>query len=93
MSQAELSAPALRRAQLLLDDAEHNRQLVRLGHGVHNVNYATALLNAATEFCRKAEAIVDTDSPNRSSSQDSADPAGATAATSGLEQDEQAHGP
>lgn len=93
VSQAELSAPALRRAQLLLDDAEHNRQLVRLGHGVHNVNYATALLNAATEFCRKAEAIVDADSPDRASPEDSADPSGATAATAVFEQDEQGHAP
>jgi hypothetical protein len=35
----------------LLDDADHNIRLVKLGHGVHNVNYATALLSAATENC------------------------------------------
>lgn len=36
--------------QRLLDDAEHNIRLVRLGHGVHNVTYATALLNVAVEY-------------------------------------------
>ena len=55
VTRAELAAPAARRAKILLSDADHNRQLVRLGYGVHNVNYATALLNAANEFCRQAE--------------------------------------
>jgi len=57
VAKAGLPAPALRRAKILLADADHNRRLVRLGHGVHNVNYATALLNAANEFCKRAEEI------------------------------------
>jgi hypothetical protein len=40
-------------AQRLLDDANHNIRLVKLGHGVHNVAYATALLNAAVEWCNQ----------------------------------------
>lgn len=43
--------PHIRR---LLDDAAHNIRLVRLGHAVHNVNYATALLNAAIEWIEQA---------------------------------------
>ena len=35
--------------QRLLDDADHNVRLVKLGHGVHNVTYATALLNVAIQ--------------------------------------------
>jgi nitrate/TMAO reductase-like tetraheme cytochrome c subunit len=46
------------RAQRLLDDAIHNIRLVKLGHGVHNVNYATAALNVAQENARQARAIV-----------------------------------
>jgi len=38
----------------LLDDAEHNVRLVKLGHGVHNITYSTALLNVSLENCRKA---------------------------------------
>jgi nitrate/TMAO reductase-like tetraheme cytochrome c subunit len=45
------------RAQRLLDDAAHNIRLVRLGHGVHNVNYATAALNVAIESSREARKI------------------------------------
>ncbi|UCG32031.1 MAG: NapC/NirT family cytochrome c [Phycisphaerales bacterium] len=68
---AELSASTRRRARSLLADAEHNRLLVKLGRGVHNVNYATALLNAANEFCRQAEAMVArtaAESPGRAAS-------------------------
>jgi nitrate/TMAO reductase-like tetraheme cytochrome c subunit len=39
------------RAKRLLDDADHNIRLVKLGHGVHNLAYSTALLNAAIEWC------------------------------------------
>jgi hypothetical protein len=45
------------RAQRLLDDAIHNIRLVKLGHGVHNVNYATAALNVAIENSREARKI------------------------------------
>jgi nitrate/TMAO reductase-like tetraheme cytochrome c subunit len=40
----------------LLDDAAANIRLVRLGHGVHNVTYATAVLNAAID---QAEQVVE----------------------------------
>ena len=45
--------------QRLLDDAGHNIRLVKLGHGVHNINYATALLNVATDNCKKAGNLLD----------------------------------
>jgi nitrate/TMAO reductase-like tetraheme cytochrome c subunit len=35
----------------LLDDAQANIRLVKLGHGVHNVNYSTAILNVAIANC------------------------------------------
>ena len=41
------------RLRRLLADAEHNMRFVKLGHGVHNVNYATAMLNVAIEYCRQ----------------------------------------
>ena len=37
----------------LLADADHNVRFVKHGFGVHNVNYAMALLNLAIEHCRK----------------------------------------
>lgn len=37
----------------LLDDARHNVRFVRTGKGVHNVTYATALLNVAIENCQR----------------------------------------
>jgi ssDNA-binding Zn-finger/Zn-ribbon topoisomerase 1 len=52
----KLQGPDLLQAQRLLDDAEHNIRLVKLGHGVHNVNYATSLLNVAIENCQKVAA-------------------------------------
>jgi nitrate/TMAO reductase-like tetraheme cytochrome c subunit len=42
------------RVKRLLDDADHNIRLVKLGHGVHNFAYSTALLNAAIEWCNQA---------------------------------------
>ncbi len=45
-------------ARRMLDDAAHNIRMVKLGHGVHNVTYATALLNVAIDHCRR---IVDGD--------------------------------
>lgn len=45
------------RAQRLLDDAAHNIRLIKLGHGVHNVNYATAALNVAVEKSREATRV------------------------------------
>jgi nitrate/TMAO reductase-like tetraheme cytochrome c subunit len=37
----------------LLDDAHHNYELVKQGRGVHNVTYATALLNNSIENSQK----------------------------------------
>jgi hypothetical protein len=45
-------------ADRLLDDASHNINLIKLGHGVHNVNYATAALNVAVENSRAARKLV-----------------------------------
>lgn len=46
----------------LLDDADYNIRLVKLGHGVHNVAYSTALLNAAVEWCNQAKPLNQTSS-------------------------------
>jgi hypothetical protein len=45
------------RVKRLLDDADHNIRLVKLGHGVHNLAYSTALLNAAIEWCNQANPV------------------------------------
>ena len=42
----------------LLDDAEYNIRFVKLAHGVHNPNYATAMLNLSLENCKKATDIL-----------------------------------
>jgi hypothetical protein len=57
LEQKKLDGPELLQAQRLMDDAEHNIRLVKLGHGVHNVNYATALLNVAIECCQKVSGM------------------------------------
>lgn len=44
--------------QRLIDDADYNIRFVKLAHGVHNVNYATALLNVAIENCNQASKIL-----------------------------------
>jgi hypothetical protein len=48
---------ALKAAQLL-DDAEYNIRFVKLAHGIHNVTYATALLNVAVERSHEAQALL-----------------------------------
>ena len=53
----------LLRIRRILDDAAHNIRLVKLGHGVHNVNYSTALLNYAVEKCKEAGAVLPTTRP------------------------------
>jgi len=58
---AKLSKMDELRARRLLDDALHNITFVKLGHGVHNVNYSTAMLNMSLEYCRKVEAILTSD--------------------------------
>jgi formate-dependent nitrite reductase cytochrome c552 subunit len=45
-------------AQRLIDDADYNIRFVKLAHGVHNVNYATALLNVAIENCNQARRLL-----------------------------------
>ncbi len=46
--------------QRRIDDADHNLRLVKLGHGVHNVTYATALLNVAIDHYKNVlESIKD----------------------------------
>jgi nitrate/TMAO reductase-like tetraheme cytochrome c subunit len=57
MLKSELKGSELLKAKRLLDDAEHNIQLVKMGRGVHNVNYATALLNVAIERSNEAKVI------------------------------------
>jgi nitrate/TMAO reductase-like tetraheme cytochrome c subunit len=43
----------------LLDDADFNVRFVKLGRGLHNVTYATALLNAALDNAKKAQDLLD----------------------------------
>ncbi|HVT88696.1 MAG TPA: NapC/NirT family cytochrome c [Tepidisphaeraceae bacterium] len=45
-------------ADRLMDDAAHNINLIKLGHGVHNVNYATAALNVAMDSVHEARKLV-----------------------------------
>lgn len=42
----------------LLDDAAFNIRFVKLGRGLHNVNYATALLSVAIERARQAQDLL-----------------------------------
>jgi nitrate/TMAO reductase-like tetraheme cytochrome c subunit len=42
-----------------LADARHNLALVELGHGVHNFNYAVALLNVAAEWAEEVRSSCD----------------------------------
>jgi nitrate/TMAO reductase-like tetraheme cytochrome c subunit len=42
----------------LIDDARHNITLIKLGHGVHNVNYSTAALNVAIDSTQKARQLI-----------------------------------
>lgn len=55
---ATLAGEPQLRVRRLLDDAAHNIRLVKLGYGVHNVNYATAVLNVAIDRCRLADEIL-----------------------------------
>ncbi len=50
LQKAEISASDRLKYQRLLDDAEHNLRMVKLGHGEHNVTYATALLNITLDY-------------------------------------------
>jgi nitrate/TMAO reductase-like tetraheme cytochrome c subunit len=54
---AQMSPEQRKQADQLLADAAHNVRLVKLGHGVHNVNYATAVLSVARENCNKVRRL------------------------------------
>ncbi len=58
VSRANLPAVDQLRVDRLLDDADHNIKLVKLGHGVHNVNYATAVLNVAVDRCNEVARVI-----------------------------------
>jgi len=60
VSAAKLSDLETLKARRLIDDAAHNIRLVKLGYGMHNVNYATALLNYAQQCCKQAEGVAAT---------------------------------
>jgi nitrate/TMAO reductase-like tetraheme cytochrome c subunit len=47
------------RLRRLLNDAEENVRFVELGRGVHNMNYATALLSVAQEYCQEIRSALD----------------------------------
>jgi len=51
-----LQGDARKQALAALDDADHNIRMVKHGHGVHNVNYATALLNYAIQRSQQVAA-------------------------------------
>jgi nitrate/TMAO reductase-like tetraheme cytochrome c subunit len=58
LASVALSASQKLAVQRLLDDADQNIRLVRLGHGVHNVTYATALLNVAAARADAAQTLI-----------------------------------
>ena len=58
---AKGKAPELRKAQALLNEARHNYSLVLLGKGVHNVEYATKLLNVANHKAEQALSAINKD--------------------------------
>lgn len=47
----QLPGPEKLRLARLLDDAQHNLRFVKLGRGVHNITYATALLSVTIDNC------------------------------------------
>ena len=55
---AKVSGEAGLKVSRLIDDAEYNVRFVKLAHGVHNPNYATAMLSAAVDNCNKATKIL-----------------------------------
>lgn len=55
---ARLGAEDTLKMQRAIDDADYNVRFVKLGHGVHNVTYATALLNVALERCNAAQTLI-----------------------------------
>jgi hypothetical protein len=63
LAASQLSSVDKLEVDRLLDDADHNNRLVKLGHGVHNVNYSSAVLNVAIERSNAAKKIVDLRAP------------------------------
>ena len=55
---AKLTGDKHLQARRLFDDASHNLRLVQLGRGVHNVTYATALLNVTIDYCRQIDQVI-----------------------------------
>ena len=53
-----LPAEARLKIAQLLDDADYNIRFVKLAHGVHNINYATALLNVSLDRCKEAQDLL-----------------------------------
>ena len=53
------ATPAFKKAQNLLNEARHNYSFVLLGKGVHNIEYAFKLLNAANNKTEQALAAID----------------------------------
>jgi len=49
--------------QRLFNDAQENVQFVRASHGVHNLTYATALLNAAIDYSEQIQTRLATPPP------------------------------
>lgn len=56
---AQIGETDLLQIKRLMNFADHDIRLVKLGRGVHNVNYATALLNYAEQCCGQAQAIAE----------------------------------
>jgi hypothetical protein len=52
-------AAGFKKAQHLLNEARHNYSLVLLGKGVHNIEYAFKLLNAANNKTEQSLALID----------------------------------
>lgn len=57
LDKANLDAQQDLKARRALDDAGHNIRLVKLGHGVHNAIYSTAVLSASMESSRSVLAM------------------------------------
>jgi len=53
------NSPEFKKAQNLLNEARHNYNFVLLGKGVHNIEYAFKLLNAANNKTEQALAVLD----------------------------------
>ena len=56
---ARRSSPELKKARTLLNEARHNYNFVLLGKGVHNIEYAFKLLNAAHDKTEQALGAID----------------------------------